>query len=203
MTTPATPMHKVLGIIRDEHRSLSAVLSGLCELARMARDPAMRPDFAVFRAMLYYIDTFPEREHHPKEDAYLFARLATRDPEAAELIDALKAEHVEGAQLVRELERSLSEFELVWPEGTKAFEAIAQSYAQFHWNHMRREEQELLPRAERVLTAADWEAMETAFGTNVEPIGDLRHTNFKALFQRILHLAPVPVGLGKPWPAAA
>lgn len=195
-------MPKALSILRDEHRSLSAVLSGLCELARIARNPAVRPHFDVFRAMIYYIDTFPEREHHPKEDTYLFATLVQRDPQAKTLVDALKAEHVKGAQLVRDLERGLSELELVWPKGASEFEAAAQSYAKFHWNHMRREEQELLPLAERALTADDWREMEIAFAANSEPLRGHAHTDFKALFQRILHLAPAPVGLGDRWTGA-
>lgn len=196
-------MPKALSILRDEHRSLSAVLSGLCELARIARNPGVRPHFDVFRAMIYYIDTFPEREHHPKEDTYLFATLVQRDPQAKTLVDALKAEHVKGAQMVRELERALNELELVWPKGASEFEAAAQSYAKFHWNHMRQEEQELLPLAERVLTADDWLEMEKAFAANNEPLHGPAHTDFKALYQRILNLAPAPVGLGDHWEKAS
>ncbi len=192
-------MHKALSIIHEEHRSLSAVLSGLCELAHMARSSKVRPQFEVFHAMLYYIDSFPEREHHPKEDTFLFARLLQRDSDARDLIDTLRAEHVKGAALVRNLERSLNEFELVWPDGKEAFEAAAKAYAQFHWNHMRKEENDLLPRAEAAFSQADWRDMEAAFSINTEPLNDLRHTDFKNLFQRILNLAPAPVGLGDAW----
>lgn len=195
-------MQKALGIIYSEHRSLSAVLSGLKSLAQLASDPQVRPDFAVLHAMIYYIDAFPERTHHPKEDRYLFARLLERDPEATGLVDALKAEHVAGAQMVRDLERALNEFESIWPRGAERFAAAVDGYATFHWNHMRREEHELLPRAERAFTTEDWREMDDAFEANNEPIADLHGTDFKALFQRILHLAPAPVGLGDRWPRA-
>lgn len=196
-------MQKALGIIYSEHRSLSAVLSGLKSLARMASDPRVRPDFAVLHAMVYYIDAFPERTHHPKEDAYLFARLVERDPASVELVNALKAEHVAGAQLVRDLERALNEFESIWPRGAVRFAAAVDTYAQFHWNHMRREENDLLPRAERAFSAEDWREIDAAFAANNEPIADLHGTDFKALFQRILHLAPAPVGLGDAWRKAS
>ena len=49
------------------------------------------------------------------------------------------------------------------------------------------------------MTPGDWEEVNDAFAANVEPIGDLRNTDFKALYQRILHLAPAPVGLGDRW----
>ena len=64
-------MNEAIRILRDEHRSISSVLHGLRELARTAQDPAVRPDFSVLRAMIYYIDTYPERLHHPKENDVL------------------------------------------------------------------------------------------------------------------------------------
>ncbi len=192
-------MQKAISIIYNEHRSLSAVLSGLKSIAQLCQDPQVRPDFSVMHAMIYYIDAFPEREHHPKEDRYLFERLAARDPGSRPLIETLKTEHVVGAGMVRDLERALNEFELTWPMGADKFSAAVDAYAQFHWSHMRREEQELIPRAERALTEGDWEDVNDAFSANVEPIGDLPNTDFKALFQRILNLAPAPIGLGDHW----
>jgi hemerythrin-like domain-containing protein len=195
-------MKRAIGIIHDEHRSISAVLSGLRSLAQMARDGKVRPDFAVFRAMIYYIDAFPERLHHPKEDQHLFARLLARDPGARELVEALKAEHVSGARLVRDLEQAALAFEQTWPEGGAQFVAAVDAYAQFHWNHMRREEQEAIPRAEKALTAEDWAAIQAAFEGHEDPIADLREQDFHAIYQRILNLAPAPVGLGERWKPA-
>ena len=194
-------MQKAIGIIYDEHRSISAVLSGLKSLARMAIE-GQRPDFAVFRAMIYYIDAFPERMHHPKEDLHLFARLLMRCPDAKALVGVLQAEHVAGAQLVRDLEQALLAFEQSWPAGAERFGAAVEAYAQFHWNHMRREEQELIPRAEKALKAEDWAAIEGAFAGNDDPVADLREKDFHTLYQRILNLAPTPVGLGERWKPA-
>ena len=194
-------MQKAIGIIYDEHRSISAVLSGLKSLARMALE-GQRPDFAVFRAMIYYIDAFPERMHHPKEDAHLFARTLLRDAGARELIEALQAEHIAGARLVRDLEQALLAFEQTYPRGAEKFAATVEAYSQFHWNHMRREERELIPRAEKALRAEDWAAIETAFAGNSDPIADLREKDFSALYPRILNLAPEPIGFGEHWKAA-
>ena len=195
-------MNKAIRIIYDEHRSISAVLSGLKELARMARDRTARPDFAVFRAMVYYIDAFPERMHHPKEDMHLFARLLIRNAGARALIDDLQTEHIKGARLVRDLEQALLAFEQTWPEGAERFAAVVEAYAQFHWNHMRREENELIPLAEKALLPEDWAAIDAAFAGNDDPIADLREKDFGRLFQRIVALAPAPVGLGERWKVA-
>jgi hemerythrin-like domain-containing protein len=192
-------MRQAVRILRDEHRSISAVLQGLQSLARMAQDPAVKPDFGVYRAMIHYIDAFPERMHHPKEDEHLFARLLARSEAARPLVERLKAEHVEGARLVRELERAVLEFEAGWPQGARQFGAAVDAYAEFHWAHMRCEEQELLPLAEAALIEEDWEAIEAAFAGNADPIADLRDEDFKRLYVRIVEIAPEPVGLGPAW----
>lgn len=186
-------------IIQDEHRSISAVLSGLKDLARLAQDTKVTPGFDALRAMIYYIDAFPERMHHPKEDRHLFAKLLERDPSSRALVESLQSEHVQGASLVRDLEQSLLKFEELWPRGAAEFAAAVERYARFHWDHMRREEHQVLPQCEAKLTAADWEEIRSAFAGNEDPIADLRQSDFARLYQRIVNLAPEPVGVGAPW----
>ncbi len=196
-------MNKAVRLLRDEHRSITAVLNGLRHLAHQSLDPAVRPRFEVFRAMLHYVDAFPERLHHPKEDGELFARIAARAPDALPLVDRLRAEHAEGAGRIRKLARLLAEFEVSWPRGARAFASAVEDYCAFHWNHMQAEERELLPLAERCLSPEDWRAIETAFSGNDDPIADLREKDFSELFTRIVTLAPEPVGLGARWRAPA
>jgi hemerythrin-like domain-containing protein len=152
--------------------------------------------------MLRYIDEYPERLHHPKEDQYLFARLAKRSADARNLVDDLKGEHVEGARLIRELERAFLFFEEQWPAGGREFLAAVDDYAEFQWAHMRKEEQQLLPLAERHLRPEDWEAINNAFTANTDPLEDLKERDFDKLLSRIANLAPAPVGLGDPWKKA-
>jgi hemerythrin-like domain-containing protein len=192
-------MNNAIAILKSEHRSISAVLHGLKELARMAQDAKVRPRFQVLRSMLRYIDEYPERLHHPKEDEHLFARVLQRAPEARALIDQLQGEHQEGAQLIRELERALLFLEEGWPAGAREFAHAVEAYAEFHWKHMRKEEQELLPIAERVLTPGDWNAIDRAFAANRDPIANIEHRDYEKLFTRIANLAPAPVGLGERW----
>ena len=196
-------MQKAIRIIYDEHRSISAVLSGLKQLVSALRSPGVQPEFGVFHAMIHYIDEFPERLHHPKEDKYLFERLAERAPAARALVDELRAEHVQGARLVRDLESALLAYEVNGASELAAFDAAVSGYAQFHWNHMRKEETELLPLAERHLTESDWREIERAFAGNDDPIADLRERDFERLFSRIVALAPEPVGLGARWKQAS
>lgn len=192
-------MHEAIQILRNEHRSISAVLHGLRELARAAQDQSVRPDFKVFHAMIYFIDAFPERLHHPKENDLLFPRVLVRSPAAATLVKELREEHEKGATLIRDLERALLTFEACWPFGADWFAETASDYANFHWKHMRKEENALLPLAEAVLTQQDWKEVNQAFARNDDPIADIREKDFAELFSRIVAIAPAPVGLAKPW----
>lgn len=189
-------------IIRDEHRSISAVLQGLRQLAKAARDPRVKPGFDVLRAMIRYLDEFPERLHHPKEDEYLFAAVQVRAPQAKALIASLKEEHEQGAHLVRELERALLFFEDAGPGSARAFLEKVDQYAEFHWAHMRKEERQLLPLAEQHLTPLDWRGIDAAFDANRNPIAGIRERDFQALFTKIVSLAPAPVGFGERWQKA-
>jgi hemerythrin-like domain-containing protein len=194
---------KAMQKIREEHRTLSAVLHGLKQLARDAQNAGVRPGFDVFRAMIRYIDEFPEQLHHPKEDLHLFTRLVTRCPGAARLVVELQEEHIKGARLVRELERSLIFFEDRWPEGSREFLEAVDAYADFHWKHMRKEEEQMLPLAEKHLSADDWKKVDAAFDGNIDPIEGIKERDFRALFSRIVSLAPAPVGVGEPWRKSA
>ena len=192
-------MKESIATLKSEHRSISAVLLGLKHLAQMAQDAHVKPDFQVFRSMLRYIDQYPERLHHPKEDEHLFARLLQRAPDSRKLVESLQAEHVEGAKLIRELERKLLFFEEGWPEGAAEFLRAVSAYADFHWKHMRKEETELLPLADQHLAVDDWRAIDRAFSANEDPIAQIEERDFQKLFSRIANIAPTPVGLGQPW----
>ena len=55
-------------IILDEHAALSAMLRSLVLMLKQGPGD-VQPEvfFDVLRAMLFYIDEFPERQHHPKD----------------------------------------------------------------------------------------------------------------------------------------
>lgn len=188
---------KAIRIIGNEHRSLAAVLHGMLYLVHDIRDNNTKPNFAVLGAMVYYIDTVPERFHHPKEDKYLFTLLRSRCPAAHQLLDRLEQEHRIGAEKVRTLQQALSRYQNGGSPEFGAFLAVVDEYVAFEWDHMRREESEVMPLAKEHLTAADWEAIDAAFAGHSDPLlGAEAGVKYDKLFTRIVTLAPAPVGLG-------
>jgi branched-chain amino acid transport system ATP-binding protein len=191
-------MHRALQIIRDEHRSLSAVLHALRHVTDEYAIKGGRPDFKLLWAMVDYIERFPERLHHPKEDEYLYRLLRLRAPDARATLDALSAEHVEGARKIARLREVLDHLE-AGRVNTRDFADLAKDYGDFHWRHMRVEEDAILPLAERALTAADWIEINAAFEANDDPLSGVdAKTSFDALFSRIVAMTPEPYGLGPP-----
>jgi hemerythrin-like domain-containing protein len=189
---------KAIAIILDEHRSLAAVMHGMLYLIRDIRLCGAAPDFEVFDAMVRYLDTFVERFHHPKEDAYLFRLLRLRYAGAGELIDRLEAEHREGTEKLRVLQRALERYRRGEEDGFTSFAQAAQSYAAFHWKHMRTEDDDLLPLARTHLSARDWEEVDGAFTGHADPLMGLPARECEALFRRIVALAPAPLGTARP-----
>jgi len=193
---------QAIRIIRDEHRAIAAILHGMLFLVRKIRDRGATPDFNLFGAMIYYIDAFPERLHHPKEDRYLFHVLRIRHPDSVSLLDRLEDEHRTGAYKIRALEQALARYQHGGVSEFPDFAKAVEDYAAFHWNHMRAEEDEVLPLAEKHLSATDWDGVDTAFLGHVDPMhGAGAEGEYQALFTRIVNLAPPPIGVGPAPPA--
>lgn len=190
-------MALALSIIREEHRSLSAVTEALRALARDARDRGRAPDFDLFTVILDYIEGFSDRFHHPKEDEHLFAALRRRCAEANDALDVLERDHARGDELTHDLRYLLSRCRVGGPAAVEAFAAAVDEYVAFYWRHMRLEEDVVLPLAERTLTEADWQPIDAAFRANEDPLFGARpREEFQKLFQLIVNRAPAPVGVG-------
>jgi len=195
-------MHATLRVIRDEHSSLSAVLRSIGLLLSESRRHGLAPDFRVLRAMLFYIDEFPEKVHHTKETALLFPKIRARSSEAAAAIARLDAEHARSHRAVLDLQHDLLALEMMSeaadaPARRQRFEDETQAYIAAYLDHIRREEVEILPLAERVLTIADWAELDAEFMRNRDPLTHREGDDaFRPLFKRILMTLPAPLGLG-------
>ena len=185
-----------LRIIKEEHTAIAAVLYSLQYVVRKI-DEGEQPDFRLLHAMLDYIVEYPERWHHPKEDRFLFKILRERSREAVPIIETLEAEHVLGNELIKDLTQALMRYERGEQTEFAGFKSAVDTYADFHWKHMSKEEDVLLPLAEKSLSDADWDHIGEAFRENDNPLFGLKpKEQSEELFQRILNLAPAPIGLG-------
>ena len=195
----AAAMNEALDIIRAEHRALAAVINALKFLVAGIRAERISPDFTLLWSMLYYIEAFPEKLHHPKEDDFLFARLRLRTRAADPLLDELARQHAAGEARARDLQIALGHFVAGKDGGFDAFAAAVERFAGFNWKHMSLEETEIFPLAAAHLNAVDWKTIARAFRKNEDPLtgagaasgaasgADLE---FSRLFTRIVSLVP-------------
>ena len=159
-----------LRTIRNEHMALSAMLRSLVLLLDQARDRGQRPPFDALRAMLFYIDEFPERLHHPKECELLFPKLRQRKPDLAPVLDALEHDHARGEASARELQYRLLAYELLVEPRREAFYAAARHYVDRYLRHMALEENAVLPAARQWFDDSDWVELNAAFEANRDPL---------------------------------
>jgi branched-chain amino acid transport system ATP-binding protein len=187
---------RAIAIIHDEHRAITAVVEGLRHLVTEIVAGRMAPDHALLGALFHYIEQFPERLHHPKEDDFLFARLRLRRPDVAALLDGLQREHAIGHQRLAELKSAWERFRAD-PAALPPFADGVERYAHFHWLHMRREEEEVLPLASEALLQEDWDAIDAAFASNDDPVvGVPASKAFRELFRHLVAVMPPPYGVG-------
>ena len=185
---------RAIGILRDEHRSLAAVLHAWMHALARAREEERPVDLTLMRAIVHYVRVFPVALHHPKEEQQLFRRLRARTPVVNAELDELDRQHARDRQLVDEIAALVDALDGAGPATrasmTRTLEEAVGRYATFQWEHMGREEGVVLPAAQRYLDADDWAAIDAAFAANADPHfaseddGDFRH-----LFSRIVNLA--------------
>ena len=181
-------VHESLRIIREEHSALAAMLRSLTMMVERGPGNAPDPFFDVLRAMLFYIDEFPEKLHHPKETDLLFPKVLAAAPQVAVVLERLERDHARGESTVRELQHHLLAWELLGESRRAAFEAAARGYVQFYLDHMQLEEKEILPQAERALSEQDWTELDVAFASNRDPLTGKypRDPVYDRLFTRIV-----------------
>jgi hemerythrin-like domain-containing protein len=196
-STPKQP-HASIRIIQDEHASIAAMLRSSAMLAH--RGPQDQPErfFDVMRAMLFYMDEFPERLHHTKESELLFPAVAARSVLAREPIAQLNHEHAVAESKVRDLQHLLLAWELLGDSRRERFEAALKSYVDFYLLHMELEETVVLTQALTVLDDGDWRTLNRAFSVQGNPLTGKypREPLYDRLFTRITLHAPAPIGLG-------
>ena len=190
--------HSALQTIRDEHASLAAMLQSMRLMVEKGPSDDHRQFFNVLRAMLFYIDEFPERLHHPKESNLLFPKVVKLAPKTMGAVDKLERDHMRSEKAARDLQHMLLAWELLGPGRRAAFEEAMGQYIDAYLEHMNLEENVILPEAGRCFSEEDWKLLDAAFAENADPLtGQYRPTEtYEKLFTLIVTRAPSPIGLG-------
>ena len=120
-----------------------------------------RPDYEHMCQIVTSLREYGDEVHHPREGV-AFARLALRCPDMALPLARLEQEHrviaQAGQKLLEQIEAILGGAFVPRAE----LEAALATYLVYYGNHIAKEEEDVLGRAARHLTAEDWAAVRAA-----------------------------------------
>ena len=191
---------QAMRILLDEHQSLAAIIHAIRHMIREIGSGKLKPDFKLLHAMVHYLDAYPEKKHHPKEDVFLFAPLRARTDKANAVLDALEAEHAVSDQRIEALTQALKRYEADPAGNFETFRLAFDEYANFYREHMMREEREVLPLIRECFTEEDWAFANAGFEQSRDPMGGTHRSageeDFEHIFSKLVQAAPAPIGLG-------
>jgi len=183
-------MADAIAVWHAEHVDYSRLLDVLEE--QVAAFQAERsPDYRLMLDVVSYLRHFPDRFHHPREDA-AFARLVEHDPRLELPINRLLQEHRVIAEAGEELLKRLNEVVDGALIAREALEAAAAVYLVYYRHHLAAEEREILPRAAKMLTPDDWRIVAGAVSSTPDPLfGSGFEERYRELRERIAAKASV------------
>jgi hemerythrin-like domain-containing protein len=175
-------MAEPFAIWHAEHVNFARLLD-LLETEVSAFHRAEHPNYELMGNIVYYLRSFADRFHHPREDV-AFTRLVERDPDMRLPINRLLQEHRVIATAGDEFFNRLNQVtgDIMTPRAT--VEAAAATYLAYYRNHIATEERDIMPRAAQLLTKKDW----TEVAANVPPdplFGDIVEARFQELRAQI------------------
>lgn len=168
----------------QEHKRFAQVLD-LLEREIDAFHRGEHPNYELMSDIVYYLRHYADSVHHPREDA-AFRRLVHRDPSLELQVNRLLQEHrvisIAGDELLQHLQEA--EGDVMVPRSE--LEAAAATYLVYYRNHLNVEEQQIMPRAARLLTDEDWaQVAAVATGTSDPLFGDAAGARFSELRKQI------------------
>jgi hemerythrin-like domain-containing protein len=144
------------------------------------------PNYELMTDIVTYLRHFPDRHHHPREDA-AFVLLSERDPAMKIPLARLQQEHRVIAAAGEDFLKTLREVDAGSLVERAAVEAVAAMYLVYYRHHIASEERDVLPAAERLLTAGDWASIAVARPVSRDPLfGDEDDAGYRELRRHIL-----------------
>ncbi len=165
-----------------EHRNFERLLKVLEEQLELFRR-GEQPDYGLMLDIVYYMTQYPDRFHHPHEDA-AFAQMADAK------VNALIAQSREQHRVIAESGKTLME-RLEAVAGSVAplkaeIEQLARTYIEYLRRNMQQEEVKLFPLAQRVLTEDDWSVISALAPKVSDPLFGGRDQERYRILQRLI-----------------
>jgi hemerythrin-like domain-containing protein len=139
-------------------------------------------DFALLRDVMHYMTHYPDRIHHPLENLVI-EKLIERDPSIRSAAMLIVQEHrglAEKSETFLEMVGRVADGEMVLRED---IEARGRDYVTFLRTHMEKEDKDIFPLAEKLLTKEDLQQVADAIERRADPVfGAIVETQYEELY---------------------
>ncbi len=189
-------MRPSMQILAREHVALRGVARVIkIDAELLARGELKDP--AVFGAVVAYLQKFPDKIHHPKEEQFLFRTMRQRDPSLSPKLDRLYREHQDEQELIRAFADAYAAFRPGDASSRAVLVQAATDYADFIIGHIEYENEEVFSHAEEVLLDEDWAEIDAAFVENEQLAAGAKdqEDRVEEMRRRIMVLGLPPMGM--------
>ncbi len=170
----------VMAALREDHRNFAVLLELVTEEATAARQ-GRDPDFELLADIMHYMSGYSDAIHHPAENR-VYELLAHSRAEDALGLGRVEADHRELTAMTREFRNLCDAGKSGAALLRKRFVDMADAYVERLVEHMAWEEQELFPRADRLVL----ESVEVAVVAANDPVfGPKPEATFDRLLERL------------------
>ena len=180
-------MYNIIDQLHLDHINVSKVLNLLdqqCQI--MQTDEA--PDYLLISDILNYFHNYPDRIHHPKENA-VFEEFLKHHDEIQDTLHDLMAEHRDMVRMTRDLQDVVDS---ILDGAMVAKDSLVQQLADFmdrQKRHMDTEEGRVFPLLREKLTSADFQNIDNNLPPKEDPLfGEVVQKQYAALYHHIITL---------------
>jgi hemerythrin-like domain-containing protein len=178
-------MTSVIQTLLEEHTNIRRLLGVLDHQVGLLERGA-DPDYDLLQGIANYFCDYPDRCHHPKEDA-VFRHLQKKHPAEAARVGNLGREHRDAHARVRRFRENLQAIFRDEILSRETVVAAARSFVEAEREHMKMEEAVFFPIAVGILDQEDWHAIEADFKSVRDPLfGDIAEEEFRNLRDSLL-----------------
>lgn len=178
-------MAHLIDALREDHKNIARLLDAFeSEIEMLAA--ATAPDYEIICGIANYFCDYPDRCHHPKENA-VFDRLRAKYPGIVAVTGDLRKDHLDVAARAR---RFRDNVQALFSDGVMLRDSVAgsaRSFIEAERQHMKMEEEHFFPAAEQALAGEDWQTIEDHLQSERDPLfAESVEERFKVLRERIL-----------------
>lgn len=177
-------MSEIIDQLHQDHVHFSQLLDLLCPQLDSVHE-GETADFELMQDMMRYMTQYPDRYHHPLEDL-VFAKLREHSVVAGSALESLENEHKGLADKGEQFLKSLKTVVDGALTRRDTLEAQGRDYVAFLRFHMDKEEGEVFPMAEKLLSRADWSNIGSEMALQEDPLfGSVVEEDYRALYRYI------------------